>query len=197
MAAVIDATNLAYLWGKIKAYVDAHSGGGGATVVPVVTSGTELATVNGTSIYAPAHANRITSQTVQTSGQYVPTAASAYTSAAATGWTVQEYADGLVHCFGIVDATSIAISTNWNGFYRSADRHMRLPVRMSRLLSVNFGDSLGGSAVGRITAAMAGTANAWQGAAYSLNIRFFSWQSVSSGTSNHMYVPVDVWLVKG
>ena len=33
MPKYLDDTGLAYLWGKLKTYIDAHSGGGGSNVV--------------------------------------------------------------------------------------------------------------------------------------------------------------------
>lgn len=49
MANYLDSTGLTYLWGKIKAAIAAHK----ATVTQTVTTGTELAEVDGVKIYAP------------------------------------------------------------------------------------------------------------------------------------------------
>lgn len=50
MSNYLDYNGLLYFWGKIKAAISAHT----ATVTQTVTSGTELAEVDGTKIYAPA-----------------------------------------------------------------------------------------------------------------------------------------------
>lgn len=50
MSNYLDSTGLMHLWSKIKAAIAAHK----ATVTQTVTSGTEIAEVDGTKIYAPA-----------------------------------------------------------------------------------------------------------------------------------------------
>lgn len=50
MSKYLDSTGLSYLWSKIKSAISAHK----ATVTQTVTSGTEIAEVDGTKIYAPA-----------------------------------------------------------------------------------------------------------------------------------------------
>lgn len=52
MANYLDSNGLLYFWQKVKAAITAHK----ATVTQTVTSGTELAEVDGTKIYAPAQA---------------------------------------------------------------------------------------------------------------------------------------------
>ena len=51
MAAYLDKTGLTYFWGKIKDYVDSHSGGGEATILGGV-NGTEttVSVASGTSV---------------------------------------------------------------------------------------------------------------------------------------------------
>jgi hypothetical protein len=49
MANYLDSTGLTHLWSKIKAAIAAHK----ATVTQTVTTGTELAEVDGVKIYAP------------------------------------------------------------------------------------------------------------------------------------------------
>lgn len=50
MSKYLDSTGLSYLWSKIKSAISAHK----ATVTQTVTSGTEIAEVDGTKIYAPS-----------------------------------------------------------------------------------------------------------------------------------------------
>lgn len=147
-------------------------------------------------------ADHIVSYVRRTSFATIGNSTSAYSSAGAAGWSYHSYESGIVHAWGIVDATSIAITTEvtaGNGHYyrTAADRHLRLPVAMSYIESLHFGWGMGGGALMGITASPSGDTTNWQsGTLHSIPFRFISLVSSTSGSSKHMYVPVEIWGVK-
>lgn len=145
---------------------------------------------------AGALSDWITSSVIRDSA-YRTAALSDYSDVNTSGWNYEIYASGKVHATAIIRWRA-AMTTQHQGWYRSATIYTPLPVEMSKILSVNYGLCMGGSSFGEVFCYPGGNIATWDGSqnVHSLQYLGFARNSTTSPSGDiWYYTPVDVWGV--
>ena len=125
----------------------------------------------------------------------IPVVTTAPTAVNTTSWNYDKYADGQVHAWGTVRFQNFAISTQLGtGFYyNSTLQYVALPFKAAYIQSVQYSQSLGGSAgAGAYCMPGATSTSAWAQATFYLP--FYVARPVA-GSSGSWWFHIDVWYM--